>query len=87
MGVKDHISDIDNRLATIEGHIKGVRQMVADGKSCDSILLQLKAVKGALDSLSKQLLIKHATECVQEAVNNHDEKEYSDFLEVLSKYI
>ena len=32
---------IDNRLATIEGHIRGVRQMVVDEKDCADILLQL----------------------------------------------
>ncbi len=85
MGAKDHISDLDKRLATIEGHIKGVRQMVANDKCCEDVLLQLKAIKGSLDSLSKQLLIKHATECVK--VDDQDEQAYSKFIDVLNKYV
>ena len=47
--------EADNRLATIEGHIKGVRQMIADGKDCPDILVQLSAIEASIKSLSKTI--------------------------------
>ncbi|HPG92423.1 MAG TPA: metal-sensitive transcriptional regulator [Clostridia bacterium] len=80
-------NEIDNRLATIEGHIKGVRQMVADDKNCDDILLQLSALKGSIEKLSKMILIEHANTCVRKSVEQQNLDEYSHFVEVLSKYL
>ncbi|MEG2014665.1 MAG: metal-sensitive transcriptional regulator [Clostridia bacterium] len=85
--VKDHINDIDNRLATIEGHIKGVRQMVSEGKSCDAILLQLTAIKGSIEKLSKLVIIEHAKHCVKKSIEEQNMAEYDEFVEVLSKYL
>lgn len=80
-------TNIDGRLATIEGHIRGVRQMVAEGKNCDEVLLQLTAIRGAIDKLAKVVLIDHANICVRRAVEEKDLEEYSHFVEVLSKYL
>lgn len=85
--IQHNIVDIDNRLATIEGHIKGIRQMVADGKSCDEILLQLTAIKGSIEKLSKKILIEHANTCVKTAVELQDMEEYDHFVDVLEKYL
>ncbi|MDD3831314.1 MAG: metal-sensitive transcriptional regulator [Clostridia bacterium] len=85
--ITDNITDIDTRLATLEGHIKAIRQMVDSDKSCDDILLQLTAVKGGIDQLSKLILISHASTCVKSAIQNNDLVEYEHFVEVLKKYI
>lgn len=85
--IEHNIVDIDNRLATIEGHIKGIRQMVNDGKSCDEILLQLTAIRGSIDKLSKKILIEHANTCVKTAIELQDMEEYDHFVQVLEKYI
>lgn len=85
--IKHNSKDIDNRLATMEGHLRGIRQMVADGKSCDEILLQLTALRGSIDNLSKKLLIEHAQTCVRFAVENNDLSKYDEFIAILSKYI
>ena len=44
---------IDNRLAAIEGHVRAVRQMMAEDKSCEDILLQISAIEGSLNKLGK----------------------------------
>ena len=35
--------DLDNRLAAVEGHIAAIRRMLAEGRDCDELLLQLIA--------------------------------------------
>ncbi|TMF00979.1 MAG: metal-sensing transcriptional repressor, partial [Chloroflexi bacterium] len=40
--------DVLNRLATIEGHLKGIRKMVDEDQYCVDILKQSYAVERAL---------------------------------------
>lgn len=81
------IKDIDARLATIEGHIRGVRQMVAEDKNCEDILLQLSAISGSLKNLSKKILNEHLTTCVKESMQNGDDEALRSFISILEKYI
>lgn len=56
--------ELDKRLATIEGHIKGIRKMVADDTYCVDILKQAFAVERALKSFESELLRGHLSSCV-----------------------
>lgn len=82
----NQIKSIDNRLATIEGHIRGVRQMVADGKDCADVLLQLSAIESAVQKLSKTILKNHIEHCVKDSVISGDLTALDRLNEVLDKY-
>jgi DNA-binding FrmR family transcriptional regulator len=56
--------DVLNRLAYIEGHIRGIRKMVEEDQYCVDILKQTHAVKRALDKLDAVLLKSHLAACV-----------------------
>ena len=84
---KYYIKDIDNRLETLEGHIKGIRQMVSEGKGCEEILLQLYAVNGSLKKLSKKVLSEHLNSCVKESIERGETKTLQSFNDILEKYI
>jgi DNA-binding FrmR family transcriptional regulator len=58
--------DILNRLAYIEGHLKGIRKMVDEDQYCVDILKQTHAVKRALDKFDAVLLQGHLAGCVPE---------------------
>jgi len=81
------VKDIDNRLATIEGHIKGIRQMIAEGKSCEDILLQLHAVTCSLKKVSKKILNDHLNNCVKESIEQGETETLESFANILEKYI
>ena len=53
-----------NRLASIEGHLKGIRKMVEDDQYCVDILRQSYAVERALKAFESALLEGHLTTCV-----------------------
>jgi DNA-binding FrmR family transcriptional regulator len=53
-----------DRLARIEGHIRAVRNMVFEHRCADEILLQVAAVKAALNQCSSQILEHELTACV-----------------------
>jgi DNA-binding FrmR family transcriptional regulator len=58
--------DVLNRLATIEGHLKGIRKMVDEDQYCVDILKQVYAVERALQKFEAVLLDGHLRGCVIE---------------------
>jgi CsoR family transcriptional regulator, copper-sensing transcriptional repressor len=58
---------IVNRLARVEGHIRSIRGMVAGGRPCPEVLIQIAAVRSALDQAARILLEDHLEHCVVEA--------------------
>jgi len=57
-----------NRLATIEGHLKGIRRMIEEDAYCVDILKQTYAVQRAIDKLDDVLLQGHLSACVPEGI-------------------
>lgn len=55
---------LQNRLARTEGHLRAVRQMLDDERCADDILLQVAAVKAALNRFSAVLLEHELKDCV-----------------------
>src|SRR5258708_31962777 len=56
------------RLATIEGHLRGIRKMVDEDQYCVDILKQSYAVERALQKFEAVLLEGHLASCVPTAV-------------------
>ena len=57
--------DVLNRLAYIEGHLKGIRKMVEEDQYCVDILKQTYAVRRAIDKLEAVLMSGHLSGCVR----------------------
>jgi DNA-binding FrmR family transcriptional regulator len=57
-------SEFDARLASIEGHIKGIRRMVQEDTYCVDVLKQTFAVERALQKFEAELLRGHLATCV-----------------------
>ena len=53
-----------NRLATIEGHLRGIRKMVEYDVYCVDILKQSYAVERAVKAFESALLEGHLASCV-----------------------
>ena len=53
-----------NRLARIEGQVRGIARMVEDDRYCIDILTQISAIQAALDKVSLGLLDGHARVCL-----------------------
>jgi DNA-binding FrmR family transcriptional regulator len=63
-----------DRLNRIEGQVRGIKKMVADGRACYDILKQVAAVNGALRSLQKVMLESHLEGCLHEALNRKEDR-------------
>lgn len=59
---------IHNRLKRLEGQVRGVQRLLAQHQSCDDLLIQLGAIKQALNGVMVELLDGHMETCVAESV-------------------
>lgn len=55
---------LKNRLARIEGQVRGVERMVDEDRYCIDIVTQISAIQAALDKVALGLLDDHARHCV-----------------------
>ncbi|MHB8172001.1 MAG: metal-sensitive transcriptional regulator [Thermincolia bacterium] len=62
------LKNVSTRLAKIEGHVRAVKRMVDEEKSCEEILLQIGAVKAALNKVGRLVLEGHLEGCVLEGI-------------------
>jgi len=65
-----------NRLARIEGHVRAIKQMSAEGRDCPEVLLQIAAVRKALDNTAKLILKDHLEHCLIHAVNEGEQDKF-----------
>jgi DNA-binding FrmR family transcriptional regulator len=54
-----------NHLNRIEGQVRGLKEMVTEGKYCPDILTQSLAVENSLESFNSNLLENHLSEHVR----------------------
>jgi CsoR family transcriptional regulator, copper-sensing transcriptional repressor len=55
-----------NRLARIEGQVRGLQRMIEQGKDCEEILAQLAAAKSALERVGTHLISHHMKDCLED---------------------
>lgn len=81
MGGVDWVITMDEnvlkRLKNVEGHVKGIEQMVVSDAYCIDVIRQIHAVQAALEKVSGMILDNHLHSCLITAVRgeNPDERE------------
>lgn len=68
----DHDPKLIARLSRIEGQVRGIAKMVADGRYCIDVLTQLQAVRAALAKVETAILQEHLGKCVEGAITSGD---------------
>ena len=61
-----------NHLKRIEGQVRGIQNMVQDGKYCIEILNQIKAVRNALARVEGNILQKHLESCLRDSLTGDE---------------
>ena len=75
-----------NRLSRAIGHLESVKRMVEDGRDCTEVLVQLAAVRSALNSTAKVILKDHLEHCITEASAN-DADQLAALNEAIDKFM
>ena len=85
--VHENTKAVVNRLARLIGHLESVRRMVEDGRDCSEVLIQLAAVKSAINNVSKVILQDHIRHCIVDAVEDNDQKALDDLCTAIDKFM
>lgn len=79
--------NVINRLSRIVGHAEAVKKMYVDEKECEDILIQITAVKSALNNVGKIILQDHIDSCLVEAVENGDKEAVERLNRAIDKFM
>ncbi len=82
-----HTKEVSNRLAKAIGHLQKVKQMVEDGEDCSDVLVQLAAVKSAINNTGKVILKDHLEHCIVHAVEEGDEEMLQELNNAIDKFM
>ncbi|MBI4235991.1 MAG: metal-sensitive transcriptional regulator [Chloroflexi bacterium] len=64
------VEALQDRLSRAEGHVRGIKRMLAERQDCDDILTQVAGVKSAITEISIKLLEGHLETCVADALRS-----------------
>jgi DNA-binding FrmR family transcriptional regulator len=64
--------NVRDRLVKAEGHVRGIIKMIDEERECPDILIQIGAVKAALEKAGIILLEDHIEHCLIDAVKTGD---------------
>jgi len=78
---------VTNRLARIIGHLESIKRMVEDGRDCSEVLVQIAAVKSAVNNVGKVILKDHIKHCIVDAVEEDDPQPIDDLCDAIDKFM
>lgn len=82
-----HTKAVVNRLSRAIGHLESVKQMVEDGRDCSEVLIQIAAVRSAINNVGKVILQDHINHCVVDAIEKGNTEVLEDLNTAIDRFI
>ena len=76
-----------NRLSKAIGHLEAVKRMVEKDADCCDVLIQLAAVRSAINNTGKVVLKNHLNHCIVEAVEENDMEAIERLNQAIDKFM
>ena len=76
-----------NRMSRAIGHMESIKTMIKDGRDCSETLIQIAAVRSAINNIGKIILEDHIRHCVVDALETGDQKVLDDLDEAINKFV
>lgn len=76
-----------NRLSRAIGHLESVKKMVENGRDCSDVLIQLAAVRSALNNTAKVILKDHIEHCLVDAVETGDAEQIENLNKAIEQFM
>ena len=83
----EHTKAVLNRLSRAIGHLESIKKMVENGRDCCEVLIQLSAVKAAINNTGKVILQDHIQHCLVDAIESGDMKEIEELNKAIDRFI
>ncbi len=85
---EESLRKIINRFSRMEGHIRGIKTMLEEGRPCPEVLVQIAAVRGALNKVARIILDEHLSECIARAAQEGNiEVEIEELKAALDRFL
>ncbi|KAF5045094.1 Copper-sensing transcriptional repressor CsoR [anaerobic digester metagenome] len=78
---------IVNRMSRAIGHMESIKRMIEEGRDCSEVLIQLSAVRSAINNVGKLVLADHIKHCVVDAVQSGDDQVLEDLSRAVDKFL
>lgn len=79
--------DVIQRLKKIEGQVKGIQRMIDDDKCCSDVLIQIAAIRAAINKVGILVFENHTRQCLKKALDEkQEEKMIDDLINVMIKF-
>lgn len=80
--------DLISRLKRIEGQVRGVQRMIEENRDCGEIVIQLGAIKAAVNRVGFSVLACHLASSIHQGIENNEDptKQMDDFMALLKKF-
>jgi len=82
-----HTKAVLNRLSRAIGHMESIKRMVEDNRDCSEVLIQLSAVRAALNNTGKVILQDHIEHCIVDAVDSGDMKALDELNRAIDRFV
>lgn len=82
-----HTKAVLNRLSRSIGHLESVKKMVEDGRDCSEVLIQIAAVRSAVNNIGKLILKDHINSCLVTLHNPEDQAVLDSLNDAIEKFI
>lgn len=76
-----------NRLSRVIGHMQSIKRMVEEGRDCSEVLVQLSAVKAAINNTGKVILQDHIEHCLVDAIETGDMEAIEELNKAIAQFI
>ena len=83
----EHTKAVLNRLSRAIGHLESIKKMVENGRDCSEVLIQLSAVKAAINNTGKVILQDHIQHCLVDAIESGDMKEIEELNKAIDRFM
>lgn len=89
MGTHSHTETqkVVHRLSRAIGHLESIRTMVEEGRECGEVLIQIAAVKSAVNNIGKLILQDHIQHCVMDAAAAGDTQVLQDLSKAIDQFV
>ena len=85
--VHESKKNVVNRLARAIGHLEKVNRMVEDDCDCAEVLIQIAAVRAAIENTGKVILQDHIQHCIVDAVEEGDDQAIASLCAAIDKFM
>lgn len=80
--------DMLKRLRRIEGQIKGIQRMIENNENCNDVLIQIAAVRAAINKVGGLMLEGYSKSCIRKAgESDSSEENIENLIDTILKFM